>query len=79
MKTQKWVPVWIGRVAFIIGFLDILANVNSRWRIRVHALNTAFPAFVTGSALAAAIFTGLLLMILARGLGRRKRRAWIST
>ena len=77
MKTQKWVPVWIGRVAFIIGFLDILANVNSRWRIRVHALNTAFPAFVTGSALAAAIFTGLLLMILARGLGRRKRRAWI--
>ncbi len=77
MKTQKWVPVWIGRVAFIIGFLDILANVNSRWRIRVHALNTAFPAFVTGSALAAAIFTGLLLMILARGLGRRKRRAWV--
>ncbi len=79
MKTQKWVPVWIGRIAFVIGFLDILANLNSKWRVRVHAINHAFPAFVTGSALAAAIFTGLLLMLLARGLGRRKRRAWILT
>ena len=77
MKTQKWVPIWIGRFAFVIGFLDILANLNNKWRVRVHAINHAFPAFVTGSALAAAIFTGLLLMILARGLGRRKRRAWV--
>jgi lysyl-tRNA synthetase class 2 len=77
MKSQKWVPVWIGRFTFIVGFLDILANVNSRWRIRVTAISHAFPAFVTGSALAAAIFTGLLLMILARGLARRKRRAWV--
>ena len=71
MKTQKWAPIWIGRFAFVIGFLDILANLNTKWRVRVHAINHAFPAFVTGSALAAAIFTGLLLMILARGLGRR--------
>jgi lysyl-tRNA synthetase class 2 len=77
MKSQKWVPVWIGRITFVVGFLDILANINTRWRLRVHAISHAFPAFVTGSALAAAIFTGLLLMILARGLGRRKRRAWV--
>ena len=77
MKSQRWVPIWIGRVTFLVGLFDILANVSRRFRTPVHKLNHVLPVFLNGTALATAIFTGLLLMILARGLSRRKRRAWV--
>ncbi len=77
MKSQRWVPVWIGRAPFLVGLFDILANVSRKFRTPVHKLNNFFPVFLNGSALATAIFTGLILMILARGLSRRKRRAWV--
>jgi len=77
MKSQRWVPVWIGRATFLVGLFDILANVSRRFRTPVHKLNNVLPVFLNGSALATAIFTGLILMILARGLSRRKRRAWV--
>ena len=77
MKSQRWVPVWIGRALFLVGLFDILANVSRRFRTPVHKLNHVLPVFLNGTALATAIFTGLLLMILARGLSRRKRRAWV--
>ena len=77
MKSQRWVPVWIGRLTFLVGLFDILANVSRKFRTPVHKLDHVIPVFLNGTALATAIFTGLLLMILARGLSRRKRRAWI--
>ena len=77
MKSQRWVPVWIGRATFLVGLFGILANVSRRFRTPVHKLNNVIPVFLNGSALATAIFTGLILMILARGLSRRKRRAWV--
>jgi lysyl-tRNA synthetase class 2 len=76
MKSQRWVPKWIGRATFLVGLFDILANVFHKFRTPVHKLNNIIPVFLNGSALATAIFTGLILMILARGLSRRKRRAW---
>jgi len=69
--------MWIGRATFLVGLFDILANVSRKFRTPVHKLNNIFPVFLNGSALATAIFTGLILMILARGLSRRKRRAWV--
>ena len=77
MKSQRWVPVWIGRATFLVGLFDILANVSRKFRAPVHKLDHLIPVFLNGSALATAIFTGLILMILARGLSRRKRRAWV--
>ncbi len=77
MKSRTWIPVWIGRVTFLVGLFDILANVSRKVRIPVHKLNSVLPVFLSGTALATAVFTGLILMILARGLSRRKRRAWL--
>lgn len=77
MKFQRWVPLWIGRATFLVGLFDILTNVFHKFRSPVHKLNNILPIFLNGSALATAIFTGLILMILARGLSRRKRRAWV--
>ena len=77
MKSQRWIPVWIGRATFLVGLFDILASIFRKFRAPVHKLDHVFPVFLNGSALATSIFTGLVLMILARGLSRRKRRAWI--
>jgi lysyl-tRNA synthetase class 2 len=77
MKSQRWVPVIIGRATFLVGLFDILANVSRKFRAPVHKLSHVIPVFLNGTALATAIFTGLILMILARGLSRRKRRAWV--
>ncbi len=77
MKSQRWVPVWIGRATFLVGLFDILANVSRKFRAPVHKLDHLIPVFLNGSATATAIFTGMILMILARGLSRRKRRAWV--
>ena len=77
VKSQRWVPLWIGRVTFLVGLFDILANVSRKFRAPVSKINSLIPVFLNGTALATAIFTGLILMILARGLSRRKRRAWV--
>lgn len=77
MKSRSWIPIWIGRATFLVGLFDILANVSRKVRIPVHKIDHVFPIFLNGTALATAIFTGLILMILARGLSRRKRRAWL--
>jgi len=77
MKSQRWAPTWIGRATFLVGLSDILQNIFPRFRSPVHKLNHVIPVFLNGSALATAIFTGLVLMTLARGLVRRKRRAWM--
>jgi len=77
MKSQRWVPILIGRALFLVGLFDILGNVFRKFRSPVHKLNHLLPVFLNGTALATAIFTGLVLMILARGLSRRKRRAWV--
>jgi lysyl-tRNA synthetase class 2 len=76
VKIQRWAPIWIGRATFLVGLFDILANSGHRFRAPIHKIGTYIPVFLNGSALATAIFTGLVLMILARGLTRRKRRAW---
>ena len=79
MKLQRSVPLWIGRATFLVGVFDILANVSRRIRNPIHKLDHILPVFLNASALATAIFTGLILMILASGLARRKHRALTLT
>ncbi|GDY54723.1 hypothetical protein SVIO_053460 [Streptomyces violaceusniger] len=45
---------------------------------RVHALAELLPGAVSSLAAAASIVVGLLLLMLAHGLKRRKRRAWVA-
>ena len=66
MKSQRWIPIWIGRATFLVGLFDILASIFRKFRAPVHKLDHVFPVFLNGSALATSIFTGLVLMILAR-------------
>lgn len=62
----------------IVGLLDVAAGVFPRFRhSRIHAVAEVLPVFGPFAA-ALAISAGVLLLLLAHGLKRRKRRAWRS-
>jgi lysyl-tRNA synthetase class 2 len=76
MKIASSIPKWIGRLAYLIGILDITSNIFRPIKLRTHKLHLYVPLFVHSTAFATAFLTSAITIILARGLGRRKRRAW---
>ncbi|GES31062.1 membrane protein [Streptomyces angustmyceticus] len=70
-------PGWVGTAGVVVGLLNLAAGVFPRFRhSRVHALAEVLPGAVSPLAAAASIVVGILLLLLAHGLKRRKRRAW---
>ncbi|MFG2194816.1 phosphatidylglycerol lysyltransferase domain-containing protein [Streptomyces sp. NPDC048639] len=73
------VPGLVGTACAIIGFLDVAAGVFPRFRnSRMHAVAEVLPGALGPFAAALAISAGVLLLLLAHGLKRRKRRAWVA-
>ncbi|MEU6390075.1 phosphatidylglycerol lysyltransferase domain-containing protein [Streptomyces sp. NPDC046939] len=71
------VPALIARACVLAGFLDIAAGVFPRFRhSRMHTLAEVLPGTLGPFAAALALSSGVLLLLLAHGLRRRKRRAW---
>ncbi|MFF2503967.1 phosphatidylglycerol lysyltransferase domain-containing protein [Streptomyces sp. NPDC058067] len=71
------VPSLIARASVLVGLLDIAAGVFPRFRhSRMHALAEVLPGALGPYAAALALSAGVLLLLLAHGLRRRKRRAW---
>ncbi|WP_225824909.1 phosphatidylglycerol lysyltransferase domain-containing protein [Streptomyces naphthomycinicus] len=71
------VPALVGRAAALVGVLDIAAGVFPRFRhSRMHAIAEVLPGSFGPFAAALSLSSGVLLLLLAHGLKRRKRRAW---
>jgi lysyl-tRNA synthetase class 2 len=71
------VPTLIARACLLVGLLDVAAGVFPRFRhSRMHALAEVLPGTLGPYAAALALSSGVLLLLLAHGLRRRKRRAW---
>ncbi|WP_282703565.1 phosphatidylglycerol lysyltransferase domain-containing protein [Streptomyces sp. CC219B] len=71
------VPLLVGRACALVGLLDIAAGVFPRFRhSRMHALAEVLPGALGPFAAALSLSTGVLLLLLAHGLKRGKRRAW---
>jgi lysyl-tRNA synthetase class 2 len=70
-------PAIIGRLAYLIGLIDIFENVIRPVKKTASKINNLLPVAVNSTAFATALFTGILIIIIARGLIRRKRRAWL--
>ncbi|MFF3748082.1 phosphatidylglycerol lysyltransferase domain-containing protein [Streptomyces kronopolitis] len=86
-RTPRWlrgprpeaVPRVVGTAGVIVGLLNLAAGVFPRFRhSRVHAVAEVLPGAVSPLAAAASIVVGILLLLLAHGLKRRKRRAWVA-
>ena len=76
MKVGDLAPKVIGRLTYLVGILEVLSNVLRTFKNPAKQVDHYFPIFVTSTAFATAVFTGLITIILGRGLIRRKRRAW---
>ncbi|MEW2493023.1 phosphatidylglycerol lysyltransferase domain-containing protein [Streptomyces nodosus] len=73
------VPALIARACTLVGVLDIAAGVFPRFRhSRMHRMAEVLPGSLGPFAAAMSLSVGILLLLLAHGLRRRKRRAWRS-
>ncbi|WP_307544667.1 phosphatidylglycerol lysyltransferase domain-containing protein [Streptomyces sp. V3I8] len=71
------VPAWVARACTLVGVLDVAAGVFPRFRhSRMHTLAEVLPGALGPFAAALSLSAGVLLLLLAHGLRRRKRRAW---
>ncbi len=78
-KYDSKAPLWIGRFAYLLGLFNILANVFRPFKGAAKRLDHYLPVFINSTGFTTAVFTGFLLILFARGLQRRKRRAWTLT
>jgi lysyl-tRNA synthetase class 2 len=62
----------------LVGIVGMLSALSPALRARLDVIVELFPRFVPTVATAGAMAAGLVLVGLARGLRRRKRRAWIA-
>ncbi|MFF3316491.1 phosphatidylglycerol lysyltransferase domain-containing protein [Streptomyces sp. NPDC003035] len=71
------VPSLVGTACTLIGLIDIAAGVFPRFRAsRMHAVAEILPGTLGPLSAALSLSAGVLLLLLAHGLKRHKRRAW---
>ncbi|MDX2530350.1 phosphatidylglycerol lysyltransferase domain-containing protein [Streptomyces europaeiscabiei] len=71
------VPALVARACMLVGLVDVAAGVFPRFRnSRMHTLAEVLPGALGPFAAALSLSAGVLLLLLAHGLRRRKRRAW---
>ncbi|MET8689478.1 phosphatidylglycerol lysyltransferase domain-containing protein [Streptomyces sp. NPDC004732] len=71
------VPTLVARACALVGVLNVAAGVFPRFRhSRMHAIAEVLPGALGPFAAALALSSGILLLLLAHGLRRHKRRAW---
>lgn len=71
------VPALVGRACALVGLLDIAAGIFPHFRhSRMHTIAEVLPGALGPFAAALSLSAGVLLLLLAHGLKRAKRRAW---
>ncbi|MEV7303481.1 phosphatidylglycerol lysyltransferase domain-containing protein [Streptomyces clavifer] len=71
------VPALVGSACAAVGLIDVAAGVFPRFRhSRVHTFAEVLPGALGPFAAALSLSSGVLLLLLAHGIKRRKRRAW---
>ncbi len=75
-KRLTWIPAAASLLTFLIGISDIVAVFETpTLHDKLRKVNAVVPGTLTNVTHASTVIIGLLLLMLARGLRRRKRRA----
>jgi lysylphosphatidylglycerol synthetase-like protein (DUF2156 family) len=64
-------------VVVLVGFLSLVSAMSDPLRDRLDVLRQLFPLYVPETAAALAAFAGVGLIVLARGIRRGQRSAWL--
>jgi len=75
MKVNKDIPIWLGRLAYLVGAVMIAAVFLPPLRREANYFYGFIPLPIRATVAASAIFSGIVMITLARGLKRRKARA----
>jgi lysyl-tRNA synthetase class 2 len=75
-RQRTWVPRSAALLTLLIGLTDVLAIFKPDWPHRLHRFNYLMPGTLTNVTRSADVLIGLMLLMLAHGLRRRKHRAW---
>jgi lysyl-tRNA synthetase, class II len=75
-RRLTWIPAVASLLTFLIGVSDVVAVFKPNWHEKLHKVNALVPGTLTNVTRTSDVIIGLLLLMLARGLRRRKRRAW---
>jgi lysyl-tRNA synthetase class 2 len=78
-QPSRRAPLVLAALVAVAGILDIASAVTPELADRVKLIEGVAPNAVPGLASALIVPTGLALVVLARGLRRRRRRAWQLT
>src|SRR5580700_8249184 len=73
---HAWVPASAALLTWLIGLSDIIGIFRPDLVYRLHKINYLVPGTLTTVTRTAHVLIGLMLLMLAHGLRRRKRRAW---
>jgi lysyl-tRNA synthetase class 2 len=73
---RAWIPAIASLLCLLIGLSDVLAIFKPAWHAKLHNVNAFVPGTLTNVTRSADVIIGLMLVLLAHGLRRRKRRAW---
>lgn len=75
-KPRPWAPVTVAVGVALAGIIDILSAVTPEITERLFRVERFVPSAVPRVASAGVAAAGVVLLLVARGLARRKRRAW---
>jgi lysyl-tRNA synthetase, class II len=75
-KRLAWLPAVASLLVFLVGLSDILTVFKPTVVNRLHKIKPFVPGFLANVTRTSDVIVGLLLILLALGLRRRKRRAW---
>jgi lysyl-tRNA synthetase, class II len=73
---RSWVPVSAALLTMLIGLSDIAFIFKTHWSHPLTKINYFVPGTLDVGIRSADVIIGLMLLMLAHGLRRRKRRAW---
>jgi lysyl-tRNA synthetase class 2 len=75
-ERRPWVPLAAAAGVALAGVIDIVSAITPEITERLFRLERFVPSAVPRVASAGVAASGVVLLLIARGLARRKRRAW---
>ena len=75
-RQHAWVPGCAALLTALIGLSDIIAIFKPDWSHRLNKINYLVPGTLNAGIRSVDVIIGLMLLMLAHGLRRRKRRAF---